>query len=118
MTPLLADESLNGDVIHGLRDKLPTADILAAAQCHLLGTDDRTVLEWAAVHGRLVVASDKRTMIGFAYDRVRSGLHMPGLIVVPQDVAVGVAVTDLETISQCLLPGEWENQVIYLPLRL
>jgi len=38
------------------------------------------VLEWAAAHGRLVVINDARMMIGFAKQRIETGLPMPGLV--------------------------------------
>jgi len=117
VTPLLADESLSGDIISGLRHRVPHCDLVTVREADLLGEDDRTILEWAAARDRVVVAADKRTMPAFAYERVAAGKRMPGLIIVPQQMPVGAAIIDLELVSQCGLPGEWENQVDYLPLR-
>jgi hypothetical protein len=74
------------------------------------------VLEWAALDGRLVVAADKRTMIGFAYARVESGLRMPGLIIGGQHLTIGLMVRDLLYMIECSEPEDWDGQVIYLPL--
>lgn len=117
MTPLLSDESLNAKIITGLRQRVPHCDLITVREADLRSKDDRSILEWAAARGRLVVASDKRTMIGFAYDRVRAGAPMPGLIIISQDLPVGDAIAAMELVSQYLLPGEWENQVKHLPLR-
>jgi hypothetical protein len=77
---------------------------------------DPEILEWAARHDRLVVTADEETMIGFAYDRVQRELRMPGLLIIPQNVRMGAAVTELEMIAQCLLPGEYDNRFVFLPL--
>jgi hypothetical protein len=42
---------------------------------------------------------------------------MPGLIEAGPDVPLATAIEDLLLIAECSLPGEWEGQVIYLPLR-
>jgi hypothetical protein len=113
---LLADESLRGEIIHELRRLNPAIDLITAAEAGLRGEEDSIVLEWAAQHDRLVVSSDEQTMIGFAYQRVRARQRMPGLIDANQDLPTGIVVADLLLIAECLLPGEWEDQVRYLPL--
>jgi len=117
VTPLLSDENLHGAIIRGLRMHLPGCNLVTAKEAGLLGEDDPTILAWAAAHGRLVVASDKQTMPGFAYDRLRAGQRMPGLIIIPQRLPLGDVIADLTFISECLTPDEWESQVKYLPLR-
>ena len=42
---------------------------------------------------------------------------MPGLIEAGPDVPVATAIEDLLLVAECSAPGEWENQVLYLPLR-
>jgi hypothetical protein len=32
-------------------------------------------------------------------------------------VTIATAIEDLALIADCSLPGEWEGQVLYLPLR-
>ena len=82
----------------------------------LASADDLAVLEWAANHQRLVVTNDAATMIRFAKERVVRGLSMPGLIEARRHLSVRVAIEDLYTIALCSEPGEWEGQVVYLPL--
>jgi hypothetical protein len=79
--------------------------------------DDPTVLAWAAQEGRVVLTQDEETLIGFAYERVSAGLPMPGVIEVRQDVPLGVAIADLLILILASQPGEWEGQVLYIPLR-
>ena len=41
---------------------------------------------------------------------------MPGVIVYPQNLAVGIAVQDVALLAECSEEGEWENKVVYLPI--
>jgi len=42
---------------------------------------------------------------------------MPGVIEISQDVPIGEAIEELVLIAECSLENEWQNQVIYLPLK-
>ena len=42
---------------------------------------------------------------------------MPGVFEVSFDVWARVAVDDILLLTECSIPGEWEGQVRYLPLR-
>ena len=42
---------------------------------------------------------------------------MPGIFVVPQTLAISHAIEDLLLIAECSTEGEFEGQVIYLPLQ-
>jgi predicted nuclease of predicted toxin-antitoxin system len=79
--------------------------------------DDPNVLAWAAEQGRIVLTHDARTLIGYAYERVAAGLPMPGIIEVRQDQAIGAVIEDLLLLIEASEEGEWEGQVLYLPLR-
>ena len=48
-------------------------------------------------------------------DFVRSQ-HSPGVMVVPQSLAVPAAAEDLALIWAATTPEEWENRILYLPL--
>jgi hypothetical protein len=55
-------------------------------------------------------------MVGFAAQRAKVGRPMPGLIEAKRSLPAGAVIEDLYTLASCSLPGEWEGQVIYLPL--
>jgi hypothetical protein len=42
---------------------------------------------------------------------------MPGVFEVSREVSIRAAVDDILLITQCSKPGEWNDQVRYLPLR-
>jgi len=80
MLSLLSDESVHGAVIRGLRRRRPELDLVRAQEAGLSNTPDPVVLEAAATRGRIVLTQDINTMVGYAYDRVRAGLPMPGAV--------------------------------------
>jgi hypothetical protein len=55
-------------------------------------------------------------MIALATGRVSSGRAMPGVIEVSRRLSVGAAIEDLLLLVECSHPGEWEGQVLFLPL--
>lgn len=117
MPPLAADENFNHDIVRGVLRRNPEVDITSVQEAELSGADDPAVLEWAARENRVLLTHDAATMTRYAYERVRAGEPMPGLFVVGFDVPVGAAIEDILLLAEYSLEGEWEGQVIYLPLR-
>lgn len=117
MLRLAADENFNNDVLRGVRRRNPLADIVRVQDEGLSGADDPAVLEWAARAGRVLLTHDVSTMTRHAYDRVRDGKAMPGVFEVGREVPIGAAIEEIILLLECSLPGEWEGQVRYLPLR-
>jgi hypothetical protein len=52
-------------------------------------------------------------MTKFAIQRVENGLPMPGIFVVSQALAIGVAIDEILLLEECSLG---EGQIQYLPL--
>lgn len=117
MLRFAADENFNNDILRGLRRRDNAPDIVRIQDVGLSGASDPEVLEWAAGEERLVLSHDVQTLVGYAYDRVRAGQPMPGLIEVNRQVPLGVAIDDLLLLAHGSLAGEWNDQVLYLPLR-
>jgi hypothetical protein len=113
----LADENLNNDILRALFRRNPALDIVRVQDAGLSGTDDITVLAWAARNSRVLLTHDVSTITAYAYDRVRKGDPMPGVFEVSRDVPILVGVEDILLISECSHPDEGEGQVRYLPLR-
>ncbi len=114
---LLADENFHGAIVRGLLRRRPDLDLVRVADIGLGEADDPTILTWAAAEGRLVLTHDAATLIGYAYDRIATGLTMPGIIEVRQDLPIGLVIDDLLLIIDASREGEWEGQVLYFPLR-
>lgn len=117
MLRLAADENFNNDIVRGIRRRNPAVDLVRVQDEGMIGDDDPTILEWAAQSGRVLLTHDVSTMTRHAYDRVREGKLMPGVFEVGRDVAIGIAIEEILMLFECSIPGEWEGQVRYLPLR-
>jgi len=117
MIGLAFDENFNNDILRGLLRRNPRLDAVRVQDTSAAGGSDETVLEWAAQQSRVLITHDVSTITAHAYALVAGGRKMPGVFEVPRSVSVAVAIEDLLLISECSLPGEWEGQVRYLPLR-
>ncbi len=111
----LADENFNNDLLIRLRSHVPGCDVVRAQDVGLLSTPDPDVLEWAAVHDRIVLTHDVSTMIRFAYDRVRLSKPMPGVIVINSLDFSAQLVSDLVIAAECGRPDDFRDLVKYIP---
>ncbi len=71
----------------------------------------------AAVHSRILLTHDARTVPAFAFQRVAEGISMPGVFEIDPDAALGSVIDDILILAQASIVDEWEGQVLYLPLR-
>jgi hypothetical protein len=81
MLRLVADENFSGSIIRGVRLRDPSIDLLRVQDTVMAGAADPDVLNWAAENDRILLTRDRRTMPGYAYERVAAGKKMPGVIV-------------------------------------
>lgn len=114
---LLADENIARSVVLGLRRVVDGVDIVRIQDVGLRTADDPAILQWAADEGRVLVSHDRRTIPGFASDRVKAGLRMPGVILPRASMPVAAIIEDLSLIVTATEAADWENQIGYLPLQ-
>ena len=112
-----ADENFNNDILRGLVRRKPDVDVVRVQDVGLSGADDPTVLEWAASEDRVLLTHDVTTITRYAYERVKVGMSMPGVIEVRRGIPIGAIIEDLVLLDECSIENEWERQVRYLPLR-
>ena len=112
----LADENFNGRIVRGLLLRLPTLDLLRVQEAGLLGTDDPGLLAWCADRHRIMLTHDAETMTAYAFARLRQGLPMPGVLLIPALLPIGRAIEDLVLIVESSQPAEWDGLVRHLPL--
>ncbi|MBL8089994.1 MAG: DUF5615 family PIN-like protein [Anaerolineales bacterium] len=117
MLILIADENFNNDIVRGMLRRKPDLDIVRVQDVGLSNQDDEVILEWAAKEGRILVTHDVTTITHFAYERVRASLPMPGVIEVDDDLPIGQAINDILIVVEASEQGEWEGQIIYIPLK-
>ncbi|MBZ0274810.1 MAG: DUF5615 family PIN-like protein [Anaerolineae bacterium] len=111
-----ADENFRGDILRKLLTELPELDIVRVQDTPLSGAKDEHLLAEAAKQGAVLITHDVQTITKHAYDRVRAGLPMPGVIEVTQDIPIGLAVADLVLLIGASTPADFENRVWFVPL--
>ncbi len=118
-TPLhfVTDADFNNDILRGLLRRNPELNIVRVQDFGLRTADDPTILECAANENRILLTHDVNTMTAHAYARLKAGLRMPGIFVVPQSLSMSQAIEDLLLIAEYSTESDYEGQVIYLPLQ-
>lgn len=117
MLLLVADENFNNDILRGLLRREPSLDIIRVQDVGLSNTPDPDILEWAAQENRVLLTHDRNTITKFAYERIIAGKPMPGVIEVNRSLPIRTAIEDILLLAILSDSGEWEGQIIYLPLR-
>ena len=112
----LADENFNNRILQGVLRENSDFNMIRVQDIEVYGADDPAVLAWAAQENRILLTRDVNTLIDFAYDRVRAGLPMPGVIEIRQQVSIGQAISELLLLIGASEASEWENRVTFLPL--
>lgn len=92
---LLSDENFSGAILRGVRRRFPEIDLVRVQDVGLSKATDKEILEWAAIHDRVLITHDIATVPGYAMERVRDGLRMPGVIVIPQLRTIGYAIEEI-----------------------
>jgi hypothetical protein len=116
MLRLLADENFNGHIVRGLFRRRPELELVRVQDVGLAEADDPTILEWSAVHNRILLTHDRATVPDFAYERLGSGQLMPGVFIVNDRLSLQQAIAEILLLDEWSQQAEWRNLVLYLPL--
>lgn len=117
MLHLLADENFNGRILRALQRLIPDLDVVRVQDTRLSGSDDRTLLAWAAEQNRILLTHDVATLVGYAFERVGRDQAMPGVIAVRTDnSSIGRVIEDLELILLASEPEELNGRILFVPL--
>ena len=116
MLRLLTDENVNQDILRGLSRRLPQLDVLSVRDVGLVSHSDRVILIWAAKEDRAILTHDIKTMVPDAERLVAEGQPMAGVVFIPDQMALGRAISDLELVVECYIQAEMRNRIEYLPL--
>ena len=116
MLRLLLDEHIPAAVLRYLQRTYPArVEAVRVVDVGLKGASDPDVLAWAAAAQYILVSHDKATLTNFAYERIRSGQAMPGVITITRALPLGKLLTELALIAECGEASDFENLVYYLP---
>ena len=81
----------------------------------MIGKPDPEVLRLAADSGRVLISHDQNTMPRHFTEFLRK-CASPGLIIVPQDVRVAMAIEELLMIWVAWEAEEWVNVFDFVPI--
>jgi hypothetical protein len=110
-----ADADFNHKIVLGLRRRERAVDFEDARAAGVIGVPDPDVLHKAADLGRILVSHDRKTMPAH-FARFLGSRSSPGLIIVPQDLDIGLAIEDLLVIWAASDAEEWRDKIGFLPL--
>ena len=116
MLALLADENFNGAITDGLRRRDRALDLVRVQDVGLRTRPDDEMLAWAATENRIVLTHDFDTIPMEVYRRIANGDFVPGVFMVPDDMAVGQAIDEILIAIGAALPDEYRDMLKYFPL--
>jgi hypothetical protein len=112
----LADEDLRFEIVLAVRRLEPTLKFETVVERGLSGLDDAAVLEHAKAHGLIVVSHDVNTMKAIAEKRIRDGIGIAGLFLIPQSRGTRSVAESLLAVWAASEASEWADRIVYLPL--
>ena len=110
-----ADADFNHKIVIGLRRREPAIDILNAHEGGVIGVSDPEVLTMAAESGRILLSHDRKTMPSY-FARFKRARSSPGIIIVSQDLDIGVAIEDLLLVWATTAADEWADRIGFIPI--
>ena len=114
MVPVLTDENLSGPIIQAIQQSEADLDLVRVQDIGLMGADDRRLLEWAAEQDRVLLTHDRETVPHFAYERIRRGEEVIGVVVINDQVAPGQIVPKILSLIVQKDMDQFNNRVFFL----
>jgi hypothetical protein len=110
---LYMDENVDEKITIGLRRR--GVDVVMVQEDGMRGRPDPEVLDRATTIRRIAVSEDS-DFLAEATRRQRAGEGFGGVIRVPQGLAVGTSIDNLEMIARVNSHEDHADRVVYLPL--
>jgi predicted nuclease of predicted toxin-antitoxin system len=111
---LYFDHNVNQAIARGLRFR--GLDVLTAREDGTHRLPDPDPLDRATALGRVLVSSDIDLAIE-ARRRQHAGVPFGGVVYMPQSLAIGLCVEQLELLAEVMTAEEFSGSLAYLPLR-
>jgi hypothetical protein len=109
----LGDENLDQAIIDGLCRREPSVDFMTARAACIGGLPDEQVLAIAADQQRVLVTHDQSTM-GGAFGAFLKTHQSSGVIIIPSNMGIGIAVEQLLLVWSVENLEDWTNRFVYL----
>lgn len=114
MVSLLTDENFRGPVFRALVQREPSVDIVRVQDVGLITKEDPVILEWASRHERVLLTHDRQTVPDFAYQRIRAGHTMAGVIITDDRVAPGRCADEILSLVVPNDFADFKDRVFFL----
>lgn len=114
----LLDENTAHAIGDQLRRRQPEIEILVIGTnpAPSIGTLDPEILLWLEHEGYCLVTRNRRSMPGHLKDHLTAGHHMPGIFTLRSKASMGTVIEELLLIWTAAEIGEYQDQIIYIPL--
>jgi hypothetical protein len=80
------------------------------------GTLDPVILDWCEANEFVLVTNNRRSMPVHLREHLVNGRHIPGILVISEQMTMGEIIDDLLLIWGASLAEELRDQIIYLPI--
>lgn len=114
----LLDEHIAHAIAVGLRSREPDIQVFTIGDPNApgAGTPDHDILIWIEERGCLLVTNNRKSMPGHLRNHMDRQRHIPGIVVISQRMSWGDTIEELLLIWSAILPNEFQDQIVYLPL--
>ncbi len=115
----LTDVNFNARIMVGLQRIAPTVDLKTAQSAGFQTTPDPELLSEARQLDRILLTHDINTMpdhFATSLAGLAEGEHSPGVMLMAQELAIGIAIQELYEVWSCSSHEEWRDLFTYLPL--
>ena len=80
------------------------------------GTKDPEILTWCELNNFILVTNNRRSMPVHLQEHLADGRHIPGILVIGEQMSIGAVVEELLLIAAVMLADEFQDQIVYLPI--
>ncbi|MBR8832832.1 MAG: DUF5615 family PIN-like protein [Stigonema ocellatum SAG 48.90 = DSM 106950] len=80
------------------------------------GTRDPEILNWCEKHNFLLVTNNRTSMPVHLGEHLSQGGHVPGILILNPNLTIGQNLAELILIGLFSFDGEYQDQIVNLPL--
>jgi hypothetical protein len=80
------------------------------------GTKDPDILKWCEENGFILVTNNRKSMPVHLADHLARGGHIPGILIINDDLSMGEIIEELIIIAEASLTDEYQDQICFMPL--
>ena len=80
------------------------------------GTPDPDILVWCEAHNFILVTNNRASMPIHPRAHLDAGRHLPGIFILNPAMSLGETITELALVWGASRPGEFADQIKFLPI--